>query len=290
MSNLIQYIIQDDPEDEEKRHYQEEKDEWDRDNESSADKAKKSYNFSSNNLLENRESLINKSSSNSLSASENKPQTSNRQPTSNLASNPGETNTSFLPKYQKLIDQHYDDAYKSEGNPNYVYLDPKYIKTIGRGENINTFETFDKINFRSKKSGNIATKQEKIDNFNKLENWTKANKKNATDTHNYKASYFRDLSDLYIDSKEEKRLHTEHVLKDIPVIKNIIKNYDELNHEKQLAILDMVYNLGATKFDNQFKKFINAVNSNSVDGMLAEYHRKGISEERNRWTADLLKK
>lgn len=103
-------------------------------------------------------------------------------------------------------------------------------------------------------------------------------------------SYFRDLSDLYIDSKEEKRLHTEHVLKDIPVIKNIIKNYDELNHEKQLAILDMVYNLGATKFDNQFKKFINAVNSNSVDGMLAEYHRKGISEERNRWTADLLKK
>ena len=41
MSNLIQYIIQDDPEDEEKRHYQEEKDEWDRDNESSADKAKK---------------------------------------------------------------------------------------------------------------------------------------------------------------------------------------------------------------------------------------------------------
>lgn len=88
MSNLIQYIIQDDPEDEEKRHYQEEKDEWDRDNESSADKAKKSYNFSSNNLLENRESLINKSSSNSLSASENKPQTSNRQPTSNLVQIP----------------------------------------------------------------------------------------------------------------------------------------------------------------------------------------------------------
>lgn len=210
MSNLIQYIIQDDPEEERRR--QENKDELLTDNDPSADKTEKKYNFSNKNLLENRESLINKSSSNSLSASENKPQTSNRQPTSNLASNPGETNTSFLPKYQKLIDQHYDDAYKSEGNPNYVYFDPKYIKTIGRGENINTFETFDKINFRSKKSGNIATKQEKIDNFNKLENWTKANKKNATDTHNYKASYFRDLSDLYIDSKEEKRLHTEHVL------------------------------------------------------------------------------
>ena len=288
MSNLIQYIIQDDPEEERRR--QEDKDELLTDNEPSADKTEKKYNFSSKNLLENRESLINKSSSNSLSASENKPQTSNRQPTSNLASNPGEIDNPLLTQYQKLIDEHYDNAYRSEGNPNYVYLDPKYIKTIGRGKNINTFETFNKINFKNKKSGNIATRQEKIDNFNKLENWTKANKKNAADTHNYKASYFKDLSDLYIDPEEERRLHTEHVLKDIPVIKNIIKNYDELNHEKQLAVLDMVYNLGATKFDNQFKKFINAVNTNSVDGMLAEYHRKGISEDRNKWTSDLLKK
>lgn len=79
-------------------------------------------------------------------------------------------------------------------------------------------------------------------------------------------------------------------MQDIPIIKNIIKNYDNLSYEKQLAILDMVYNLGTTKFNNQFTNFIKAANANSEEGMLAEYHRKDISESRNKWTADLLKK
>ena len=52
----------------------------------------------------------------------------------------------------------------------------------------------------------------------------------------------------------------------------------------------MVYNLGTTKFNNQFTNFIKAANANSEKGMLAEYHRKDISESRNKWTADLLKK
>ena len=195
-----------------------------------------------------------------------------------------------LTKYKKLIDKHYNEIYKNEGNPNYVYLDPKYIKSIGRGKNIDNVNTFNQVNYKIKGTNDFANEKEKQECYNKFEKWIKQNKKNPDDEHNFKASYFEDFCDLYIDPNEEKRLHNDHVVQDIPIIKNIIKNYDNLSYEKQLAILDMVYNLGTTKFNNQFTNFIKAANANSEKGMLAEYHRKDISESRNKWTADLLKK
>ena len=193
-------------------------------------------------------------------------------------------------KYQKLIDDHYNEIYKNEGNPNYIYLDPKYIRTIGRGKNIDDPTTFNQVKYKIKGTNNYANAKEKQNCYNNFFNWIKKNRKKPQDKHNFKASYFKDFCNLYIDENEEKRLHQDHVVNDIPVIKNIISNYDELEHEKQLAILDMVYNLGATKFKKKFTNFIKAANANSKEGMLAEYHRYGISEARNKWTADLLKK
>ena len=340
MSNLIRYIIQEDPEKQMKKNdldYTKYSTSWAPIQKQSQEEKYKGYKFSSKNLLENSFNSLtsNKSSqskdegsfmggisnifnniksdtksSSNASLPQSIAKTAAEESTkigtflspkpigndnasykitqNNKGNTADNTKEVMLNKYQKLIDKHFDEVYKSEGNPNYIYLDPKYIKTIGRGENINTFDAFDKINFKNKKSRSIATEQEKIDAFNNFENWIKENKK--TDKHNYKASYFENLSDLYIEPDEEKRLHTEHVLNDMPVIKNIIKNYDELSFEKQLAILDMAYNLGTTKFNDQFQNFIKAANANSEEGMLAEYHRKGISEERNKWTADLLKK
>ena len=196
----------------------------------------------------------------------------------------------ILTKYKKLIDKHYNEIYKNEGNPNYVYLDPKYIKSIGRGKNIDNVNTFNQVNYKIKGTNDFANEKEKQKCYSNFEKWIKQHKKNPDDEHNFRASYFEDFCDLYIDPNEEKRLHNDHVVQDIPIIKNIIKNYDNLSYEKQLAILDMVYNLGTTKFNNQFTNFIKAANANSEKGMLAEYHRKDISESRNKWTADLLKK
>ena len=193
-------------------------------------------------------------------------------------------------KYQKLIGDHYNEIYKNEGNPNYIYLDPKYIRTIGRGKNIDDPTTFNQVKYKITGTNNYANVKEKQNCYNNFSDWIKKNRKNPQDEHNFKASYFKDFCNLYIDANEEKRLHQDHVVNDIPVIKNIISNYDELNYEKQLAILDMVYNLGATKFKKQFTNFIKAANANSEEEMLAEYHRQGISEARNKWTADLLRK
>ena len=196
----------------------------------------------------------------------------------------------ILTKYKKLIDEHYNEIYKNEGNPNYVYLDPKYIKSIGRGKNIDNVNTFNQVNYKIKGTNDFANEKEKQKCYSHFEKWIKQHKKNPNDKHNFKASFFENFCDLYIDPNEEKRLHNDHVAQDIPIIKNIIKNYDNLSYEKQLAILDMVYNLGTTEFNNQFKNFIKAANANSEEGMLAEYHRKDVSESRNKWTADLLKK
>ena len=263
-----------------------------------------------NNALENSNSTLNSGLNNSSIFSPNNMQSLNLNASSalypqqnsfstysqpyqlaqnSLPNSGSDVSNPILTKYKKLIDEHYNEIYKNEGNPNYVYLDPKYIKSIGRGKNIDNVNTFNQVNYKIKGTNDFANEKEKQKCYSNFEKWIKQHKKNPNDKHNFKASFFENFCDLYIDPNEEKRLHNDHVAQDIPIIKNIIKNYDNLSYEKQLAILDMVYNLGTTEFNNQFKNFIKAANANSEEGMLAEYHRKDVSESRNKWTADLLK-
>ena len=254
-------------------------------------KADNNYGFGNSNIADNIKNKQNQDISSALYPNQiGNDAASYKLAQNNQANTVSDANGQTLTKYQKLIDKHYNDIYKNEGNPDYVYLDPKYIRTIGRGTNINNPNAFNQVNYKIKNTNDFASEKEKQDCYDKFEDWIKNNKRHSKDKHNFKANYFEDFCNLYIDPNEAKRLHNEHVVKDIPVIKNIIKNYDELSYEKQLAILDMVYNLGATEFKNQFTKFIEAANANSEEGMLKEYHRKGISEDRNKWTADLLKK
>lgn len=193
-------------------------------------------------------------------------------------------------RYSGLIDHHYRDAYSNEGAPDYVYLDTHFNRTVGRGENINKYDNFSRVNFKVRDDGRLATEEEKKDCYNAFNNWIKKHKIGDEDEHNYKAPYFETYCDLYIEQNEAQRLHSEHVLNDIPSLRQIINNFDDLSYNKQLAIVDMVYNMEPERFKEKFPNFIDAARRNDTKYMIKEHHRTGISEKRNKWVRELLEK
>lgn len=291
MSNLIQYIIQDDPEEERRR--QENKDELLTDNDPSADKAKKSYNFSSNNLLENRESLINKSSSNSLSASENKLQTSNRQPTSNLASNPGETSepqtlSAFSSTNQKLKDRMLPRLRKTENPKKFIYIDTTWNKTTGIGANINDWNTFNKVDWRiNKRPASETEKRAAFDIYQKeIDHGLK--QKDAQGKiikNNKKAEAYKNYSPLRVDENEMERWFQTHVEDDIRYLHKELQDFASFPEGLQDVLLDIKFNTGNVSRENwpKLRKAIDQKDVFGSEGIINNVRRKDVDRARNSW-------
>lgn len=291
MSNLIQYIIQDDPEEERRR--QENKDELLTDNEPSADKTEKKYNFSNKNLFENRESLIHKSSSNSLSASENKPQTSNRQPTSNLASNPGETSepqtlSSFSSTNQKLKDRMLPRLRKAEYPKDFIYIDTTWNKTTGIGANINDWNTFNKVDWRiNKRPVSETEKRATFDIFQKeIDHGLK--QKDAQGKiikNNKKAEAYKNHSPLRVAENEMERWFQTHVEDDIRYLHKEFRDFASFPEGLQDVLLDIKFNTGNVSRENwpKLRKAIDQKDVFGSEGIINNVHRKDVDRARNSW-------
>lgn len=61
-------------------------------------------------------------------------------------------------------------------------------------------------------------------------------------------------------------------------------NYALLPDAARMALVDMCYNLGATKLREGYPRFNQAVRTASWTAAAAECHRNGISDGRNEWT------
>ena len=157
-------------------------------------KADNNYGFGSSNIADNIKNKQTQDISSALYPNQiGNDAASYKLAQNNQANTMSDVNEQTLAKYQKLIDKHYNDIYKNEGNPDYVYLDPKYIRTIGRGTNINNPNAFNQVNYKIKNTNDFASEKEKQDCYDKFEEWIKKNKKHSKDKHNFKANYFEDF-------------------------------------------------------------------------------------------------
>ncbi len=195
--------------------------------------------------------------------------------------------------YQNLIDRHYNDMAPLENSKDFIYLDPPYNKTIGRGHNIDKQDIFNSVNYYVNDNGvhRPSTKEENQGCFNALTDWTNKNKP-LNQRHNYKAEFFKEefanTCPLHITSEEEKRLYSQHINRELPRIPEIIPNFNQLSDNKKLLIMDMVYNLGHEGFKTKFPNFIEAAKANNTANMLDEYHRSNVGQNRNDWARKLL--
>lgn len=211
-----------------------------------------------------------------------------------LAEDTNYPNSPLLDKYNNLIEQHFNDMGPIEGHPDNIYVDTTFHTTVGRGSNVNNYNHFKKVNYYIEDNGNkrVPTEADKKNCFDTLQNWSHEYRK-IHKTHNFAAKHFiedefKDACNLRITPEEEKRLYLNHVKEILPKIYDVVPNYDQLSDNKKLVIMDMVYNMGKTHFEEEFPNFIKYAKANYTHGMIDEYHRKGVQPRRNEWTLDLL--
>jgi len=189
----------------------------------------------------------------------------------------------------ELVDRMYETIKDHEGFKNSPYYDTKWNKTVGAGLNVENRSAFNNLNWTY---NNQPATQEQIDDcWNSLEN-EKKRLQSTSDTpniNNYSAEHFENFCDISLSDDDIIKDYKKHMLADLPVIRNLIPNFDTMKTNEQDGIMDMMYSLGGDRF-GEFTNFIKAAKKNDVAGMMEQCHRRGIDEERNNWTRDMFAK
>ncbi len=177
-----------------------------------------------------------------------------------------------------------------EGYINYLYLDTKGNVTVGVGHlipNKNSVSGIILYKVQNKLLTQLATLQEKIAEYSKIAKlpWGKR----------YTAESFESHSNLRMKNSNINVLLDKNIDKFYMDLKNIYKkdkgflhDFDDFDSNVQLALFDMIFNLGATKLVNGFPKFNRAIKSNNFKKAAKESHRLDVDHFRNQYISDLF--
>ena len=175
-----------------------------------------------------------------------------------------------------------------EGSKNYMYCDSRGNVTIGVGNMLPNSNAAAKLGFKKGKS-QATTKQIK-DDFEKVKNNYKKG---------YKASYYKQFSDVRLADKTIKSNLKEEIKSVVKRLKVRISKYNK-NHSKtidfiglpanvKVAMVDMAYNLGLNGLFNKFPTFLKHIANGDYKKAAKESKRGGIQKSRNEYIKNLLK-
>lgn len=302
MSNLIQYIVQDDPEEELKKQN------VNKDNYffTSRERQKECM-YNPHNLIENSRKTLTKdkvqtknlsnikadslsqpvrNDTNSYKVSQNTK--GNMTDDANMSSNINLSDDVLIERMYPIIKQ-------NENAKPHPYYDTKWNITVGVGNNINNKKDF--YNTKWMINGVQASKQD-LDNCLKNLKKEKSRIKNERiisgqnpNEHNYSADYFDKFCKIRVDKDTMQQMSVNHMKKNLQSLRTLIPNFDKLSLNKRLVLMDYMYNLGANRFtEKKFPNFIEGAKTDNLNLMLKHDHRLGIDEGRNIWTDKMLRK
>ena len=153
----------------------------------------------------------------------------------------------------------------------YVVTDTKGKVTIGYGSMFNNVERFKKLPLYYQ--NRLATPEEKEEEFYMLRDKV------------VRRGY------LELPTPEMKALAMEHLKWDLMSVRRKFKDFDNLPKNAQLVILDMEYNMGATKFQSEEGKwphFFEAVGKRDWFWAGNESGSPDVQLERNEWRKNML--
>jgi len=174
---------------------------------------------------------------------------------------------------------------RGEAFINWMYLDSVSKVTIGYGTMLPNAEAAVGVDLRhpNKKP---ATADEKRAEWRRVQAISPA----GTD-RNYSAQSYRKDAQLFIMQSEADRLRLMKLDAFIEELRIIYPRFTSFPEDAQVALMDMVYNLGGGGIEKKFKKFTRAINdAKGPDWKRAalESHRPQLSAERNKEVKDLF--
>ncbi|EPF7652954.1 hypothetical protein ACXLRA_003135 [Vibrio vulnificus] len=177
-----------------------------------------------------------------------------------------------------------------EGRSNHLYLDTKGKVTVGVGHLISSRNAIATVRLYKTKNNlpsQIATmieKQEEYDNITKLPYGMR-----------YGASSFKSHTTLVMKEIDINSQRDNHISSFYSELSSIYKksngytdDFDNFHKNIQLALFDMIFNLGATKLVNVFKKFNSALKDGDWQKAAAESNRPDVNSARNQYVKQLL--
>lgn len=175
-----------------------------------------------------------------------------------------------------------------EGCVNHLYLDTNGFVTIGIGHLVKDRNAVSSIVLCKTKNNvpfRIATVKEKQDEYDTI---TKQNK-------GYLAPWYKQHTKLVMKKEDIDALRDKHIDSFYKELTNIYKkskgypdNFDNLPKNVQLALFDMIYNLGANRIVNKFFNFDKAIKAGDWSKAANESNRSKIGKERNEYVKQLL--
>ncbi len=206
-------------------------------------------------------------------------------------------------KLKMLIEEAFDETMNQEGNKEFPYLDPRKIITIGVGHNINDYDEFVKvfspyypIEVIKDAYGRMVAKREDMENKGK--------------SFNIDANHYKGVAEIEIPREvlaEEYRPKARELmtswLKKVEGLKRegvLPPDFDFFQQPKavQLALFDMVYNLGPNKMMPVYMKngknvgyprLFDALARGDFEEMALQSERNGVGKRRNIMVAEKLK-
>ena len=317
MSNLIQYIIQDAPEEELKKKQSQTL--LSRELSSRQD-TDKNYKFNSRHLLENDFSHLQskpaptarsylsqalaknvaKEGNKVSSALSTKPigndNASYKIAQNNKGNTENDANISSIKKNtdEELIERMTPILYQMEEPKNHIYIDTTWNKTSGIGANVNDWDTFKNINWQINERA--ATEEEKraaFDVYQKDIDMGLKNKdaKGNVIKNNKKADAYKSYSQLTLNDEEINKLLKQHLQDDIKYLQKEFPDFASYPPELQNVLLDIKFNTGNVSQENwpKLRKAISEKNLFDDEGVLKNVHRKDVGADRNYWAEQQIR-
>jgi len=180
--------------------------------------------------------------------------------------------------------------YLYEGNFNHLYLDTKGKVTVGVGHLVTHRDAISEITLYTIKNNQpslVATLQEKQDEYDKISKLPWGQR--------YSAAFFKPHTTLIMKATDIDSLLDKHINNFHKELSNIYKktngyteDFDKMHENIQLAVFDMIFNLGASKIVNIFKKFDAAIKAGDWKKAASESNRVDVNAERNQYVKELL--
>jgi GH24 family phage-related lysozyme (muramidase) len=180
--------------------------------------------------------------------------------------------------------------YQYEGKFNHLYLDTRGKVTVGVGHlipNRAAIATVSLYKIKNNLPSQPATLQEKQNEYDKIVKLPWGQR--------YGAISFKPHTSLVMKDTDIDLLLYKHIDSFYRELTNIYKkangypdDFDKLHKNVQLALFDMIFNLGASKIVNSFPKFNTALKAGDWKKATAEANRPDVSPSRNQYVQQLL--